>query len=123
MSHNGPNRQRPWAVIPGTFGTRPGHAPAANCQRVRRGPAGVGRHRRPGGKPGRPGKGDELSWVSFTPRASKKRDRTQAKLNEEELRERKAEFAADKPALMQPTVGLLITKMLRDRKNKQEKDE
>ena len=56
-------------------------------------------------------------------RASKKHDRTQAKLNEEELRERKAEFAADKPALMQPTVGLLITKMLRDRKNKQEKDE
>ena len=56
-------------------------------------------------------------------RAAKKRDKAQAELYKEELRERKAEFAEDKPALMQPTVGLLITKMLRDRKNKQEKDE
>jgi hypothetical protein len=43
-------------------------------------------------------------------RASKKRDRTQAKLNEEELRERKAEFSADKPAPMQPTVGLRVSR-------------
>jgi hypothetical protein len=66
----------------------------------------------------------ELATTGFIhARASKKRDKAQAELYKKELRERKAEFAEDKPALMQPAVGLLITKMLRDRKNKQEKDE
>lgn len=46
-------------------------------------------------------------------RASKKRDRAQADLLKEELRERKAEFAADRPALLQPTVGLMLRKLVK----------
>ena len=55
-------------------------------------------------------------------RASKKRDRAQAALLREQLREDKAKFAEDSPALRQPTVGLALAKMLRNRKDKQETD-